>query len=134
MFLGPSDIHARDIAIIHLKFWDTNQQHLAQWAADTSVSPHLPCSVGCMQVSAVIRGNPSVVLRALLDPGSATTILGPALEVEVLESTPGRQVRHPSFRSSSTAQQIVDVVVKVQQRPACVASAGHAGGAGDSNW
>jgi hypothetical protein len=44
-------------------------------------------------VSAVIRGNPSDVLRALLDPGSATTILGPALEVEVLESIPGRQVR-----------------------------------------
>jgi hypothetical protein len=44
------------------------------------------------QVSAVIRGTPGDVLRALLDPGSATTILGPALEVEVLESTPGRQV------------------------------------------
>uniref|UniRef100_A0A383VGR2 Protein ENHANCED DISEASE RESISTANCE 2 C-terminal domain-containing protein n=1 Tax=Tetradesmus obliquus TaxID=3088 RepID=A0A383VGR2_TETOB len=43
-------------------------------------------------VSAVIRGPPGDVLRALLDPGSATTILGPALEVEVLESTPGRQV------------------------------------------
>jgi hypothetical protein len=40
----------------------------------------------------VIRGTPGDVLRALLDPGSATTILGPALEVEVLESTPGRQV------------------------------------------
>lgn len=46
-----------------------------------------------LQVSAVIRGPPGDVLRALLDPGSATTILGPALEVEVLESTPGRQVR-----------------------------------------
>ncbi|KAF6263208.1 hypothetical protein COO60DRAFT_1635423 [Scenedesmus sp. NREL 46B-D3] len=43
-------------------------------------------------VSAVIRGGPADVLRALLDPGSATTILGPALELEVLESTPGRQV------------------------------------------
>jgi hypothetical protein len=52
-----------------------------------------------MQVSAVIRGSPGDVLRALLDPGSATTILGPALEVEVLESTPGRQVRY-HFRHS----------------------------------
>lgn len=45
-----------------------------------------------LQVSAVIRGAPVDVLRALLDPGSATTILGPALEVEIMESTPGRQV------------------------------------------
>eukprot|EP00878_Enallax_costatus_P008828 GHUV01009228.1.p1 GENE.GHUV01009228.1~~GHUV01009228.1.p1 ORF type:complete len:613 (+),score=153.59 GHUV01009228.1:207-2045(+) len=43
-------------------------------------------------VSAVVRGSPTDVLRALLDPCSSTTILGPALEAEVLESTPGRQV------------------------------------------
>jgi hypothetical protein len=46
-----------------------------------------------VQVSAVIRGSPTEVLRALMDPHSATTILGPALEVEVLDSSPGRQVR-----------------------------------------
>ncbi|KAF8072532.1 EDR2L [Scenedesmus sp. PABB004] len=43
-------------------------------------------------VTAIVRGTPGDVLRALLDPGSATSILGPALEVEVLESSPGRQV------------------------------------------
>eukprot|EP00879_Flechtneria_rotunda_P012839 GHRR01013405.1.p1 GENE.GHRR01013405.1~~GHRR01013405.1.p1 ORF type:complete len:701 (+),score=275.86 GHRR01013405.1:195-2297(+) len=43
-------------------------------------------------VSATIRGHPADVLRALLDPASATTILGPALEVEVLDSSPTRQV------------------------------------------
>jgi hypothetical protein len=40
----------------------------------------------------VIHGSPTEVLRVLMDPQSATTILGPALEVEVLDSTPGRQV------------------------------------------
>ncbi|KAI8464875.1 MAG: hypothetical protein J3K34DRAFT_525819 [Monoraphidium minutum] len=37
-------------------------------------------------VSAVVRGRPSEALRVLLDPASATTILGPAREVEVLEA------------------------------------------------
>lgn len=50
-------------------------------------------AMSCPQVSAVVRGSPPEVLRALLDPMSSTTILGPALEAEVLESTPGRQVR-----------------------------------------
>ena len=45
-----------------------------------------------LQVSAVIRGSPTEVLRVLMDPHSATTILGPALEVEVLDSTRGEQV------------------------------------------
>lgn len=45
-----------------------------------------------LQVSAVIRGSPTEVLRVLMDPHSATTILGPALEVEVLDSSPGKQV------------------------------------------
>lgn len=35
-----------------------------------------------VQVSAVIRGSPTEVLRVLMDPHSATTILGPALEVQ----------------------------------------------------
>eukprot|EP00775_Hariotina_reticulata_P012049 gene12049-12191_t len=43
-------------------------------------------------VSAVVRGTPLEVLKVLLDPDSATTILGPALEVEVLDSSPAKQV------------------------------------------
>ncbi len=45
------------------------------------------------QVSAVVRGRPSEALRVLMDPASSTTILGPAREVEVMESRPGQQVR-----------------------------------------
>jgi hypothetical protein len=44
-------------------------------------------------VSAVARGSPTDVLSVLMHPQSATTILGPALEVEVLDNAPGRQVR-----------------------------------------
>lgn len=54
--------------------------------------PPPPNPPACLQVSAVIRGSPTEVLRVLMDPHSATTILGPALEVEVLDSSPGRQV------------------------------------------
>jgi hypothetical protein len=43
-------------------------------------------------VSAVVRGRPSEALRALMDPASSTTVLGPAREVEIIESTPGKQV------------------------------------------
>jgi hypothetical protein len=43
----------------------------------------------------VVRGRPSEALRVLMDPASATTILGPAREVEVMESSRGKQVRDP---------------------------------------
>lgn len=43
-------------------------------------------------VSAVVRGKPIEALRVLMDPGSSTTILGPAREVEVMESSHGEQV------------------------------------------
>jgi hypothetical protein len=81
------------------------QQHICPWCLGltglqynmqhgvSERSPDVgPCDY-CVQVSAVIRGSPTEVLRALMDPHSATTILGPALEVEVLDSSPGRQVR-----------------------------------------
>ena len=44
------------------------------------------------KVSAIVRGRPSEALRALMDPASPTTILGPAREVEVMDSAPGKQV------------------------------------------
>lgn len=44
------------------------------------------------KVSAVIRGSPAEVLRVLMDPHAPTSILGPALEVEVLDSSTGKQV------------------------------------------
>jgi hypothetical protein len=49
--------------------------------------PHPP------QVSAVVRGRPTDALRVLIDPASSTTILGPAREVEVMESAGGKQAR-----------------------------------------
>lgn len=39
-----------------------------------------------------MRGRPSEALHALMDPASSTTILGPAREVEIMDSSPGKQV------------------------------------------
>ncbi len=47
---------------------------------------------GEYMVSAVVRAPPSQCLRVLMDPASQTSILGPATEVEVIESQHGRQV------------------------------------------
>lgn len=57
----------------------------------------------------MIRGSPTEVLRALMDPHSATTILGPALEVEVLDSSPGRQVSCAQAFGSAAGLQLLVV-------------------------
>ena len=52
-------------------------------------------------VSAVVRGTPCDALRALLDPSSSTTVLGPAREAQLLARGPGgRQVLRIQVQAS----------------------------------
>lgn len=82
-----------------------------------SLLDHLP--VVPPQVSAVVRGTPLECLRVLLNPhDSTTTILGPATEVEVLESEQARQV------STATCDIMVMVLSRHHNRSTVICCCG----------
>ena len=54
----------------------------------------------------MVNGSPVEVVRALLDPGSSTSILGPASEVEVLQSEHGQQVVRIRVEASGHVGQV----------------------------
>jgi hypothetical protein len=54
----------------------------------------------------VVNGSPVEVLRILLDPDSSTSILGPASEVEVLQSEHGQQVVRIRVEASGHVGQV----------------------------
>lgn len=58
---------------------------------DTSVDA-LDGVGGEYMASSIVRGSPTECVNVLMNPASNTTILGPASEIEILESTEDRQV------------------------------------------
>lgn len=66
-------------------------------------------------MSAVVNGNQLEVLKAMLDPASTTTILGPASEVEVLDSSTSRHVLRIRIAAAGPVGQVRRAALGAQE-------------------